>query len=270
MTTLRVATINILINQSRWHERRDLLRRGLAAVDADVIALQEVRDPAGGGNAHWLAAELGGYAVAACPKAGRGSRREGIAVLSRLPIAGHEVVDLGSQRRVAQFVRVAVAGRPVVVINGHYQFPVGAHRAQTRQVGRVLERVRALGPGVRAVACGDFNATPRSPAIALMRTAFTSAHHARHGREPDYTCPTGLINGGRARRALTRGLLRLAAVRPSDLWRGTLDYLFVDPATRVVDCHLILDRPHPDDPTLYASDHFGLAATLDFGDGSAN
>ena len=62
-------------------------------------------------------------------------------------------------------------------------------------------------------------------------------------------------------------LLRLAAARPSDLWRGTLDYLFVDPATRVVDCHLILDRPHPDDPTLYASDHFGLAATLELGDG---
>jgi hypothetical protein len=31
----------------------------------------------------------------------------------------------------------------------------------------------------------------------------------------------------------------------------------------VVDCRVILDRPSPDDPTLYPSDHLGLAATLE-------
>ena len=31
----------------------------------------------------------------------------------------------------------------------------------------------------------------------------------------------------------------------------------------LVECGVILDRPTPDDPTLYASDHLGLAATLE-------
>ena len=32
---------------------------------------------------------------------------------------------------------------------------------------------------------------------------------------------------------------------------------------QVVECGVFLDRPSPDDPTLYASDHLGLAAKLE-------
>ncbi len=90
-----------------------------------------------------------------------------------------------------------------------------------------------------------------------------AAAGARHGREPDYTCPTPLVSGRRLRGAATRGLLRLFSNRPGDTWRGTLDYIFVSPEVRVVECGVFLDRPSPDDPTLYASDHLGLAATLE-------
>ena len=118
-TLLRAATVNILNDTSRWAGRRTLLVQGLAALSPDLIALQEVTDPLGQGTAHWLASELGGYSIHACPKTGRGRAREGIAVLSRWPVASHETLDLGSQRRVAQFVRVLVGGRPVVLVNGH-------------------------------------------------------------------------------------------------------------------------------------------------------
>lgn len=91
----------------------------------------------------------------------------------------------------------------------------------------------------------------------------TSAHEAAHGHEPEYTCPTPLISGGRIRGPVTRGLLRLFSNRPGATWRGTLDYIFVSPGVRVVECGVILDRPSPHDPTLYASDHLGLAATLE-------
>jgi endonuclease/exonuclease/phosphatase family metal-dependent hydrolase len=46
------------------------------------------------------------------------------------------------------------------------------------------------------------------------------------------------------------------------LRRDTLDYIFVSPGVQVLGCDLILNQPSPQDPTLYASDHFGLAATL--------
>ncbi len=265
-TTVRVATVNILNDRSRWPERRALLAEELAALAPDLIGLQEVTDPLGVSTAHELAEALGGYSVHVCPKTGWGRRREGIAVLSRLPVEGHEPLDLGSQQRTAQVVRARAGGSPVVLVNGHYYWPVGAHGAQVRQVGRVLDRVKGLGPGPAVIVCGDFNATPGSRAVALMRETFVSAYQARHGREPDFTCPTPLVSGGRVRRGLSGGLRTLFSVQPSDLWRGTLDYIFVGPGVRVVECGLILDRPSPDDPTLYASDHFGLAAALEVGD----
>jgi endonuclease/exonuclease/phosphatase family metal-dependent hydrolase len=258
-----VATVNILNDLSRWAERRTLLVRGLDAVSPDLIALQEVTDPLRHSTAHWLAGELGGYSAHVCPKAGWGRRWEGIAVLSRWPVEHHVALDLRSQQRTAQFVHVRAGGRPVVLVNGHYYWPAGAHSAQVRQVGRVLDRVKALDLGTSVIACGDFNATPGSRAIDLMSQSFDSAHRVHHGREPGFTCPTALVSGGRVRRAVTRGLLRLLSTQPGDVWRGSLDYIFVSPDVRVVECGVFLDRPSPDDPTLYASDHLGLAATLE-------
>jgi endonuclease/exonuclease/phosphatase family metal-dependent hydrolase len=262
-TILRVATVKILNDLSRWGERRPLLVAGLDALSPDLVALQEVTDPLGTSTAHRLAGDLGGYSVHVCPQAGRGRVREGIAVLSRLLVEGHEILDLGSQRRTAQILQVKAGGRSVVLANGHYYWLPGAHAARVHQVRRVLDRVRAFDTATAVVACGDFNGTPGSPAITLMRRAFASAHEARHGTEPDFTCPTPLTSRNRLRGPVTRGLLRLFTNRPGGSWRGTLDYIFVSPGVRVVECEVFLDRPSPDDPTLYASDHLGLAATLE-------
>jgi endonuclease/exonuclease/phosphatase family metal-dependent hydrolase len=58
-------------------------------------------------------------------------------------------------------------------------------------------------------------------------------------------------------------LLSLFANRQFKLWRGTLDYVFVNEHVGVHDCRVILNQPAPHDPTLYPSDHVGLAATLE-------
>ena len=44
-----------------------------------------------------------------------------------------------------------------------------------------------------------------------------------------------------------------------------LDYIWVRGAVKVVDARLVFDRPDPEDPTLYPSDHLGLAAHLEIG-----
>lgn len=260
---LRVATVNILNDLSRWSERRSLLSRGLADLALDLIALQEVTDPLGSSTAHWLAGELGGYEVFVCPKSGWGRNREGVAVLSRLPVEGHEVLDLRSQQRTSQLVRVRAGGRPVVFVNGHFFWPPVANTASVRQVERLLAWIGDVAPSTPAIACGDFNATPGSRAITLMKKTFASAHEAAHGCEPEFTCPTPLVCGGRVRGPVTRGLLRLFTNVPGKPWQGTLDYVFVSPGVRVLGCGVILDSPSPGDPTLYASDHLGLAATLE-------
>ncbi len=270
---LRVATVNLLNDRSRWIERRRLLLAELREHELDLVALQEVTNPLGDSSAHWLAGELGGYSVHVCPKAGWSRSREGIALLSRLPVEGHETIALGSQERTAQLIRVRVAarsdsgGRPVIVANTHLIWPAFLHGTRVRQVERLIawvESVRAReGENAAVVIGGDFNATPGSPTIEWMRRSYRSAHEAVHGREPEFTCPTPLVVGGRIRRTADRAVLRLMTNRPGTTWRNTLDYLFVSPDVRVVDCGVFLDRPDPDDPTLFASDHLGVVATLD-------
>ena len=44
-----------------------------------------------------------------------------------------------------------------------------------------------------------------------------------------------------------------------------LDYIWLRGAAAVDDCRLVFDRPAVDDPTLYPSDHLGLAAHLRIG-----
>jgi endonuclease/exonuclease/phosphatase family metal-dependent hydrolase len=259
---VRVATVNVLNDLSRWQERRSLLAEGLAALSLDVIALQEVTDPLGYCTAHWLARSLEGYELFVCPKSGWGRKCEGIALLSRLPVVRHEILDLQGQQRTAQFVEVRVCGGAVVVANVHLHWPPGLHEARLRQVGRLLAWLESSAPSTAVVVCGDFNAVPGSKAIDVMKERFTSAHEAVHGREPDHTCPTPLVYGGKVRGPITRGLLRLFSNTPGGTWRGTLDYIFVSEGVQVLACDVVLDRPSPDDPGLYASDHFGLAATL--------
>ncbi len=260
---LRMATINLFRDRSRWAERRDLLVGELSGLSLDLIAVQEVIDPLGDSSAHWLAENLGGYSVVVSPKTGWERKREGIAVLSRWPVDDWETIDLGSQNRIAQVVTIRFENESRFrLVNGHFFFPVGAHRAQVKQVERVLAAIKRSGRGP-VVVCGDFNATPRCRSIDLMRREFRSAFQVRNGREPDFTCPTRLISGGRIRRSVMTNLCRIMPIHTSNLWRGTLDYIFVSPEIRVHECDVILDQPSPSDATLYASDHLGIAATLE-------
>ena len=115
---IKVATVNILNELSAWSKRRNLLRDGLAALQPDLICLQEVSLKAN--NAGWLAEELG-YSLAVCSKTGNNPLEEGIAVLSRLPVVRQECFDLGSQNRVALGMIFTVQGREEEATLGGYR-----------------------------------------------------------------------------------------------------------------------------------------------------
>jgi endonuclease/exonuclease/phosphatase family metal-dependent hydrolase len=257
---ISIVTFNLLNKPSRWQERRLLIAAELAQLQPDLIALQEVSLP--DNNAEWLAQQLGHYSVHVCSKTGPLYGKEGIAVLSRLPVEHYQTLDLQSQNRVAQSVRVRVGTHPFVLVNGHFYFHVIDHIERVRQVQLVLNWLGHTPRYAPTVVCGDFNDTPGSRTIRLMRQQFTSAHSARHGREPEYTCPTPLkyqLSG--VRRTLSR-LGNVALNRSLEPWRGTVDYIFINPRIHVVECWPILNRPAPHDNTLYPSDHVGLSAML--------
>jgi endonuclease/exonuclease/phosphatase family metal-dependent hydrolase len=260
---VKVATINILFNLKEWTQRRELLVKGLAAENADLIALQEVvRLPENTGA--WLAEKLNMPHIYLVPKVNQegNSLSEGIAILSRYPFVQQEMLALAGQNRVAQYVQVVVDGQPFVLCNGHYYWYPGSHPSRDIQVQQVLDWLGQLSPELPVVAVGDFNGTPETSAIALMHQQFTSAYATHHGQEPVYTCPTPLVrrNWKQVLWHAFRNLRFNHTLRP---WRGTLDYIFVNHHLRVKNCQLILNQPAPNSRTLYPSDHFGITADLE-------
>ncbi|GAB4438990.1 MAG: hypothetical protein Kow00120_06750 [Anaerolineae bacterium] len=243
--------LNLRHNADRWPERRALVIAALRAEQPDVIAFQEVWLPIR--QAHDIAEALNAprsdrpYHVVVAEKS-LPDPQEGIALLSRAPIVEHERLALpGAGGRVAQRIRIEVGGRMVDVANVHlHHRPFGDESVRLPQVRRLLDWMFARGDGVarRWLLAGDFNAPPETPTVQAARARLESACRAVQGVEPG-TFPTPMAEadypGGRV----------------------TLDYVFYDPAHfRAEAAWLACARPHPDDPTLYPSDHFGLAATF--------
>ncbi len=266
---VKVVTINILFDMEYWTQRRELLLEGLAAEQPDLLGLQEVKLPED--TSAWLAEQLSLPYVHLVPQQNsspEGGPLHGVAILSRYPFKHQATLDLQSQGRVAQYVQVEVGGQPLVFCNGHYYWYPGPTPERVKQLRLLLDWLNALPSEMPIVAVGDFNGTPETPAIALMRERFTSAYPAYHTHEPDYTCPTPLGQRG-LQRWLRKKLLNLWANRTLRDWHGTLDYVFVSQHWQVRDCRLILTSPAPHDRTLYPSDHFGIAAELKLKDAQA-
>jgi endonuclease/exonuclease/phosphatase (EEP) superfamily protein YafD len=101
----------------------------------------------------------------------------GIGVLSRLPLQSAEVVDLGDPDYPAIAARVAVGGRPLLLLAAHPPPPTSdtlfaIRNRQLKELGR-----RALELNAPTVVLGDLNISPWSPYFsALLHNArLTSA-----------------------------------------------------------------------------------------------
>ena len=260
---LSVVTLNILNDLRRWDERKDMIVAELRQMQPDLIALQEVKLPLN--NGQWIAAQLGGYSVHLTPKDGKKhSQEEGLAILSRVPVEQFTSTSLGAQNRVAQFVQVGVDGKRLLFVNGHFFWYPGEHSKRSQQIAVLhtwLKKHTEIQPA-GVVVCGDFNGTPETRALQLMRTQFQSAYTLKHGREPDWTCPTPLQWRNEPWRETVFNVAGFAIQKKRGPWRGTLDYIFVNDRVAVEECSVVFNQHAPHDPTLFPSDHLGLSATL--------
>ncbi|OGO34325.1 MAG: hypothetical protein A2W35_19420 [Chloroflexi bacterium RBG_16_57_11] len=262
MPRIKIVTINILTDLSRWEQRRMLLLEGLAALSPDLIALQEVHLPQN--PARWLAEQLDYPHFVLSPKLGRSESREALAIITRLPLEDASVLDLGGQDRIAQRVFVNLEESTLYLANCHLYWQPGESVARMRQAERLQNWLSGFPGDPPGIVCGDFNGTPETLAIQLMRQRFLSAYAALHGKEPDYTCPTPLP---RSTWSVTRTFLGFfLLIRPQHIklnWRGTLDYIFVDPRLQVIHSQVVLDQPSRENPRIYPSDHFGVYAEIE-------
>ena len=276
MAGIRVVTLNLGGATEPLQARLEAAATGLAALNADVILLQEVRQTDCLPNtARTLAGMLSGtlleygveYACATAAPAGSfgpgsAAGEEGLAILSRHPLSDVKSVELPdarpTERRILFSARVSLHGTSVVCHTTHLHWRVSDGVARERQVMTIDEELRK-SPDDLHVLGGDFNAAPDTDEIR-----FLVGKHTLNGRRGDYRDGFARVNPG------VRGET-WARRNPSNVVHEWLeldrriDYLFVSPEKRagrgrVHDCRLVLDSP--DVRGTWPSDHFGVMADV--------
>jgi len=217
---------------------------GIERLHPDLVLLQEVwTKPAAAvapTNAEWLVAQAGSPNF---------FRRNGLMVLSRLPIVGgefhpfsHAAFPDSVVRKGALKVTLRTAsGRRLNVWNVHLQSD--APRVRMRQIEQLTAWVREAEDGqVADLVGGDFNSTPDSPEFQrLSRELGPTAHElARAPFAPTYD-----------------------GLSPDPKQAQTIDYLFIRPRAPMDRLEaapkLVLTNP---DPRQRCSDHVALQVDL--------
>jgi len=248
MTLLRVATLNILNLADRWEERLPLLLADTAALHPDLLGLQEVVYPMqqdrllAAGTPHEYGIHRGWA----------GRPEYGNSLLVRAPLAadGLKRLDLGHQRSAHRVTVMLPGGASLLVAVTHLHHRVPDAALRDEQTAALVAWFDAAPSTTAQVVMGDFNADPGEPAYGRMaRAGFRSAYAAANGDEPPVTWPSGLQ----------------APAMDTDGDPACLDYIWLRGNARALDARLWGDRPAAHDPTLYPSDHFGVAATVEVG-----
>jgi len=245
---LHVATLNIRNLADRWDERLPLLLADMAALQPDLMGLQEVVYPMQQDRLIGAAGE-GRYGVV---RGWAGRPEYGNSALIREPFVATDVerLELGLNRSALRFVvALPEGGRMLFAVTHLHHVP--ADDAERDEQARLIVEWLASAPAADGqVLVGDFNAEPDEPAPARLRAAgYQSAFLAANGSEPAVTWPSGLD----------------APAKDTDGDPGCLDYIWVRGDVRIDSARLVFDRPAVGDPTLFASDHLGIAARLSVG-----
>ncbi len=248
MDRFHVATLNILNLADRWDERLPLLLADFAALQPDALGLQEVvyvlqQDRVIG------AAGAGEYRAV---RGWAGRPEYGNSMLLRADLASGEPdrLDLGLARAAHGVRLVLPGGSSVLFAVTHLHHAVDGAAEREAQADALIHWLAAAPATDAQVVVGDFNADPTEPAYARMvGTGFRSAHREANGAEPAVTWPSGLQ----------------APAMDTEGDPDCLDYIWIRGAAAVDDCRLVFDRSAVGDPTLYPSDHLGLAAHLRIG-----
>jgi endonuclease/exonuclease/phosphatase family metal-dependent hydrolase len=246
MTVVHLATLNIRNLADRWNERLPLLLSDFAALQPDLIGLQEVvyvleQDRLIG------AAGPGRYEAS---RAWAGRPEYGNSILSRqragLSVSEPDRLEL-SHGRSAGRLRVEIDGMSIHFVNVHLHHEVPDDAIRDEQARIVLAWLADAPQADIQVVVGDFNADPAEPAYARMTGAgFRSACLEANGAEPAVTWPSGLQG----------------PAIDTDGEPSCLDYIWLRGEATVESARVVFDRPAVGDSGLYPSDHFGLSALI--------
>lgn len=252
MDRLTIGTLNLRNIADRWDERLPLLLADMAALQPDLLGLQECVYPLQQDRVLGAA----GASRYESLRAWAGRPEYGNALLVREPLraTGPRRLDLGHARSALRAAVTLPGGASLGVVVTHLHHVTTDDALRDEQAAALLSWLDGADSSdapVGAVAVvGDFNAGPDEPTYRRMVEAgFRSAHREANGAEPSVTWPSGIQAPG----------------MDTDGSPDCLDYIWLRGPLTAEACRLAFDRPAVDDPTLYPSDHLGLLATLRVG-----
>ncbi len=272
MERLRVLTLNIWHREGPWEARRELIRRGIAALDPDIVGLQEVLELSMGGHKQSLGEQIAAetpyqYLFGRAMTMGPGLEF-GNALLSKHPIVRSELLELpGHETRETRSVLHAVIATPaaeVPVFVTHLNWKLHQGSTRIQQIKRLVsfvEEKAPLGKTFPPIVMGDFNAEPESDEIRFMRGFATL-----EGKSVFFA--DAWAYGGDGGPGFTFDRRNPYAARSHEPPRR-IDYIFVrgpDAQWRGEPLHtrVVMDQPEGD---VWPSDHFGLYSEISLGAG---
>jgi endonuclease/exonuclease/phosphatase family metal-dependent hydrolase len=245
---LALATFNIRNITDRYSERKPLLGAAFAALNADIVGLQEVvfSPPR---QDDFLAGQLAERHYRGFTAQHEGNPNFGNAIfVGAGEVQAHEELRL-SRGRVVHRVLIALPGqRTMWFANTHLHHKPeepGVRREQAEAIAGWM----TAAPAANAIAIvGDFNTPPSEPAYAVMTGAgYRSAHMEANGAEPDVTWPSGIE----------------APTMDTEGDPNCLDYIWLSGDVTALAAHVAANDHAAGDSTLYPSDHFAIVARVE-------
>ncbi len=251
--SLTVVTLNLWHDQHDWPKRLARIVRELRAIRPDVLCLQEVLQHATLPNqAETIADSLGyRFTFVSVDSVGR-PKRYGNAILTpHHVLATHErFLEPLDDWRVAAHARIEVRGRVVDVYDTHLHHTHEGGAIRATQVRDLLDFVRATRGTGPLLLAGDFNTPLGTDELRPLEAEYLDVYDALHSDAPV------------AERATMNPLF--------DDTPRQIDHVFVAREGRAalvpVSCEVLFRQP--DAEGTWATDHFGVRATLGF-DGGA-
>lgn len=242
---MKILTLNTWQERGPWRERWELILRGLAGHDADLVGLQEVF------NMEWVeeVRRRSGY-----PYLSVSGEHSGLIFLSKFRPVGQACHIMKTRSpnedylRYAFFVRYETPAGPFAAFNTHLSWKV---QDESVRVGQVMELAGFVGEkaaGLPAAVMGDFNTAPGTlPMLFLKESrkwtdAYEAANPGSAGLTWDYKNP-------------------YAEAERDKMAERRIDYIFVTepsgPFAGLRSAEVVFDKP---EGGIWPSDHFGVLA----------
>ncbi len=207
-TRVRIATWNLWGRYGPWEARLPVIIENLRAINADILALQEVWEDDERSQAEELAAALSYDEPVYAANLERDGVRSGNAVLSRWPIFRSEVrklprtgvngaVDDEGEERLCVFAEVEGPRGPIQVFCAHLSWSDDHSAIRQEQTRAIAQFIRETRPrSFPAVLCGDLNAEQDSDELRILtgaaaapmpRVILRDAWRAARNRTPGFT-----------------------------------------------------------------------------------